>query len=411
VGGALADGTVLQPSAQLLDGTTSLTRATLLTEVRATVPLRLTAVANPDPVVQSGIISYQYKLTNTSASPLTNVVLTEQTLNAGFAYVNESTGGAACNGAGSCAPGIILTWPAFTLAAGQTQTLWMTSVVSSGTLSGTLIHNHALLTYTGGTVANALDVTVDNSAKLHLGMTDNHNPAHPGDALTYTLTLANTGTQALPLSTAGVLSATVPVGTTFASATGGGTSANGIVSWNVGSVNPGAAQHYTFTVTVGSTLADGTVLESKARMLDGTTSLARATTSTEVKATTPLTLQVTVTPDPVAPAGLITYTLVITNTSASTLTNVILIDSTRNAATTLIADSTGAPTCNGAGSCGPGIIVTWPAFTLTAGQQQTVTMTSQVASGTPNGTIIHNEATLSYVGGSIVKETDVTSHL
>jgi hypothetical protein len=121
-------------------------------------------------------------------------------------------------------------------------------------------------------------------------------------------------------------------------------------------------------------------------------------------------LRVTATPDPVAPSALLTYTFVVTNTGSSDLTNVVLTDQTRNAASAIIADSTGTPSCGGAGSCGPGVLVKWPAFTLVSGASQTVAMTSLVGGYTPNGTIIHNDATLAYTGGNIIQSTEVSTH-
>jgi uncharacterized repeat protein (TIGR01451 family) len=69
-----------------------------------------------------------------------------------------------------------------------------------------------------------------------------------GQNLTYTITYGNTG----DASASGVvIQDTVPSGTTFVSATGGGTLVAGVVGWNIGSVNAGVAgQTVSFTVAV-----------------------------------------------------------------------------------------------------------------------------------------------------------------
>jgi hypothetical protein len=56
------------------------------------------------------------------------------------------------------------------------------------------------------------------------------------------------------------------------------------------------------------------------------------------------------------------------------------------------------------------VIVTWPAFTLTAGQAQTLSFTAQVANGTLDGTLIHNGATLIYPSGTVSQGYDLVVH-
>jgi uncharacterized repeat protein (TIGR01451 family) len=244
-------------------------------------------------------------------------------------------------------------------------------------------------------------------------MAPDHDPVQPGDQITYTIGVGNTGTQSLPLSAAGVLTAVVPQGTMFISASGGGTAANGIVQWNVGAVNPGAVQHYTFTVGVASVISDGMPLQSTAQLLDGGTSLGRAMTDVEVKAASPLKLAVSVTPNPAAPSAQVTYTLTVTNTGSDSFTNVALTDVTLNNGTALLAASTGSPTCPGtgvSGQCAPRLFLTWPAFALGPGAVQVFSATIQVASNTPDGTEIGNVARLDYPGGSVFRSGFISIH-
>jgi len=80
----------------------------------------------------------------------------------------------------------------------------------------------------------------------------------PGASLTYTITYGNTGGAD---ATNVVIRDTVPTGTTFVSATDGGTEAGGVVTWNIGTVGTGVVgQTVSFTVTVtapaGATVAN-----------------------------------------------------------------------------------------------------------------------------------------------------------
>ena len=77
-----------------------------------------------------------------------------------------------------------------------------------------------------------------------------------GTQLTYTITYGNSGTAA---ATGVVVAETIPVGTSFVSATSGGTHAAGVVTWNIGTVNAGVnGQTVQFTVLV--TASEGAVI-------------------------------------------------------------------------------------------------------------------------------------------------------
>src|SRR5919205_615109 len=99
---------------------------------------------------------------------------------------------------------------------------------------------------------------------------------------------------------------------------------------NWGLPNPAASQRFSYTVTVGSTVPDGTVLLASAQVSDGTFSLVRAQAGTDVKAATPLVLTVSVNQDPVPAllnglvAGLVTYEYKISNLGTTAVANIAL---------------------------------------------------------------------------------------
>ncbi len=68
----------------------------------------------------------------------------------------------------------------------------------------------------------------------------------PGGNIAYTLSYANSGTGT---ATSVVITDVIPAGSTFVSATGGGTNAAGTVTWNLGNLAPGASGNLTLVVS------------------------------------------------------------------------------------------------------------------------------------------------------------------
>jgi uncharacterized repeat protein (TIGR01451 family) len=78
----------------------------------------------------------------------------------------------------------------------------------------------------------------------------------PGAQLTYTVTYGNSGGAA---ASGVVIRETLPAGTSFVSAAGGGTESGGIVTWNVGSLGAGVTGH-TVSFTVLVTASSGSIV-------------------------------------------------------------------------------------------------------------------------------------------------------
>jgi uncharacterized repeat protein (TIGR01451 family) len=102
----------------------------------------------------------------------------------------------------------------------------------------------------------------ENDATITVTKTDGVTTVEPGDTLTYTITVANptADSNATNLS----VSDTLPAGTTFVSASNGGTETSGVVTWSIASLAGGANVTRTVTVTVNSNVSDGTVLTNTA---------------------------------------------------------------------------------------------------------------------------------------------------
>lgn len=81
-----------------------------------------------------------------------------------------------------------------------------------------------------------------------------------GDTLTYTVTVTNDGGRDIA---AAVVKDTLPVGTTFVSATGGGTNAGGVITWNLSNLLLGETRSFIVTATVDASATGGSSLVNR----------------------------------------------------------------------------------------------------------------------------------------------------
>ncbi|KQC05317.1 MAG: hypothetical protein APR53_07985 [Methanoculleus sp. SDB] len=94
---------------------------------------------------------------------------------------------------------------------------------------------------------------------LNLAKSDSKDPVKPGEQFSYTITYDNAN--AYPVDNV-VIKDTLPAEVDFVSATGGGTEAGGVVTWNLGTVAAGASGSLTVTVEVKAGTPDGMITNS-----------------------------------------------------------------------------------------------------------------------------------------------------
>lgn len=204
----------------------------------------------PATVSSGSNLTYTINYANTGSEAATNVIVRD-TVPAGTSFVSATGGGTESGG--------VVSWNIGTLAPGASGSVTMTVLVTAG--SGTVDNNAFSIegdgilpifgppvstTITGGPVAS---LTVSKAAPATVAS---------GGSLTYTITYSNVGTGP---AAAVVITDTVPTGTTFVSATAGGTFAAGVVTWNIGTVAAGASGSVSFTVTVDAP-PDSTITNS-----------------------------------------------------------------------------------------------------------------------------------------------------
>ena len=161
--------------------------------------------------------------------------------------------------------GSTLDWTLNTLAPNQTVTLSF-SVQVTNAQSGSTIRNTA--TGTAGNVtrtSNEVIIYVGGGTPGNVTANKQASSANAaaGSQLTYYINVTNNGTSAVNNV---VVTDAVPTNTTYAYSSNGGTLNNGIVTWNIGTLNAGETRTVNMTVTVNSGVANGTVINNMANI-------------------------------------------------------------------------------------------------------------------------------------------------
>ncbi|MCR8842113.1 hypothetical protein NQ117_00300 [Paenibacillus sp. SC116] len=267
-------------------------------------------------------VNFTFTIVNTGAVPLTNVAVSDPLL----AYTNTIA---------LLAPGTSVT-----------QTIPFT--VPASTTPGSVIPNVVTVTptETGPQQATAT-VTVNQVPAISLTKTTDRVNALPGDTITYTVIVTNTGS--VPLTSVGVSDELLGLNTV------------------IPSLGVGLSQSFTLTLVVPPGTPIGTVITNVSTAVSDQTESVTATAKVLVNDAPP---SITIVKTPIvlaaAPGETVTYTITVTNTGTVVLTNVLLTDTTLG-----ISQALG---------------------TFNPGQSQTLTFDFIIPAGTPSGSVIVNTA-------------------
>lgn len=400
-------GQPIAAEATLTSGTVA-AHAAVDTQVEAAIPLTVNLTTAPDPVAPSEAMLISMTVTNRGLVDLFDVDAAVRmpielaAVNAGFA-----SNAPACFG-GICDFPERVIWSLGTLAAGRGITVTIPATVGAVATvpSGSVILLDADASANDGSKARTRrNVAVQANRPLEIEIATSPAPADAGEDITYTLTFGNRSGAMLA---AGVIAMPVPAGTSFQSASAGGTEEDGIVQWTLGTLAPGASGVLEVTVQVDPSATPGEPIQAGATLTAGAQT-AHAHAVTQVQDNVPLSVSVTASPDPVTPGQAVLISLMVTNNGAVPLFGVTAgIRMPQEASAFNQIGTTGGASCFG-GICDFPERVVWTlgtAGTLNAGQSVTVTMPPPIpgaASSPPDGTVILFDADVSANDGTQVR--------
>ncbi len=322
---------------------------------------------NGEPLYTGDILRYTIRVTNTGATTMTGVIVTD-TLPAGVTF--DSAAPAGYTGT------TVIVWNLGTMAPGAS---WTGMI---------LVHVDGTATPIGGNVVqvgsneqgaqSTEPILPPGSSDVVPGMVVsktaedlNGTPLYTGDILRYTIRVTNTGTTTM---TGVIVTDTLPAGVTFDSATPGGYTGTRVIVWNAGTLAPGAAWTGVLLVHVDGTAMPigGNVAQvsSNEQGPQGTAPILPPSGGTVTPGLVVSKTAEDVNGYVLYPGDLLRYTIRITNTGTTTMTGVRVTD-TLPAGVVFTAATPG-------GYTGPNPLV-WSFASLAAGQSWTAIISVTIA--------------------------------
>ncbi len=357
---------------------------------RETTPGLLVGVdASPDPARPNETMDVQVTITNAgpfSANGVVLEVVTPDDVGTLFSTWFEGD----CAG-GSCQSGEPAIFNVGTVPAGKGATFTMPFRVTNGTLDGTVVTFNASLRDASDQRRESSATTAVGAARaLEIAVIEDRDPVVPDETIHYSINYGLIETA--PGAIDATLAVPVPSGTTFVAADRGGMLVDGVVTWELGNLDPGTTgeRGVTFHVDAGAT--PGTFLPAEATFADANGRVTRHGTLTRIEEATPLQFTITASPDPARPGETLDVEFTVTNRGVFDRTGVTFDVEITDHFNTLF-DTLFDGVCPG-GSCQPQERATINLGTVPAGKGRSFTMPFVVANGTPRGTVIPIEATV-----------------
>ncbi|MEA2074245.1 MAG: hypothetical protein U9O85_00675 [Euryarchaeota archaeon] len=346
----------------------------------------------PDPVKAGENLTYTIIYENAGNANATNVTITE-------VYDNNVT---FLNATPAPDPGTNDTWTIPNLPVDGKHYLNITVRVNGTVADGTILHNYVNITCDQGVEDNhTITTEVVGEPVLSITKYAWPDPVAPCGNLTYTILFENIG-NATATNTA--LNDTLPPEVTFVSASPEPDNKfddNHTLFWDIGNLPQDELRTITINVTVNCPLPCGSILVNNVNFSADDAETVNHTEKTIVRSVPRLEIEKFDSLDPVEAGAPLNYTIYVNNTGCANATNVTVTEFYDANVTFVTAD----PYPNSENNI-------WNFSTLNVSESKKITITVNVTSPLPNGTILLNFANVTCDQGmkdQIYQDTTVTS--
>lgn len=383
-----ADGTTIPLAVELLSGGAQVAIESASVTVDADNALSIAVDDDRDSVAPGGTLAYTLTYGNRSTASLTGTTMSLP-LPAGVTFVSATGGGVLV--------GDTVQWTLNTLLAGEPGRQKVAVTVSPGLANGTLLATGAAQiagtsAATGDESAAAVAVTRVRAAPvLDLAMVTDANPVRVSTGFMTRLTVSNLsgaqvfGTQlVLRMPTDRVDNGVSPTLITGApTCVGGGCDRYELVTWNLGTMNPGTAVTVDVPIDITAGSPAGSLVPLAAYALADGVPMVQAAQTVAVDNDDPLALTVDVDRDAAIAGSPLTYTLTYANRGATSVT--------QSALSLPLPPGVSFVSASGGGTLS-GRTVQWPLATLVASQSGRVQVVVNVDPGLAAGTLLAVDA-------------------
>ncbi|WP_166164466.1 thrombospondin type 3 repeat-containing protein [Pseudomaricurvus alcaniphilus] len=302
-----------------------------------------------------------------------------------------------CSGS-SCDAGETPSWELGSLAAGASRVI-IVPFQQVGATSGQTFTFNAAATYTGlgEPVSATAEAEYDTSSAVELSLDARRQTVAAGGEVRYELGFGNIGATPLPgLS----LEFDLPAGASLVEVSDGGSLANGVISWELGTLAAGAASKHFVRVALAADQESGDLITTAARVRDSEQTLVSAAESVAVLNQAGLALDATLVNDlSFALGGHFYYRYVLTNRGSAALADVELRVLTAEHSSYMELGSLPATDCSGA-SCDAGEWGYYSFGPLEAGESRVVTIPVLKTDAAVNGDVLTSRAMAQADGGA-----------
>ncbi|NHN37610.1 hypothetical protein G8764_09925 [Pseudomaricurvus alcaniphilus] len=334
---------------------------------------------------------YRYVLSNRSSVDLADVVLNTMVADNTRFYYTYSLPTASNCGTSYCDPGEWSSHEYDSLPAGESRVV-IVPLSRVNAVNGELLTSHAVASDSTGNyrLGSRTSINHSSTSTLELSLSAEKQVAATGEEITYELNFGNISGSAYQNL---VLEFDMPAGATLVSTTGGGSESDGVVSWDLGTLNTGTGNKRMLTLTLADTLEDGDVVVTTSRLHTGGQRLIQSAESVVVRNDVGMTLSVTLASDISSSGGdFLYYRYVLANHSSVDLADVSL--------RTMVAHHTrfyytySLPTASGCGTsyCDPGVDWSEHSYSLLPAGESRVVIVPVDRVGAVDGEVLTSRA-------------------